>query len=224
MASLAVSHGREVLVLACAGARNSGLGRANTAAVGGAGVCSVVGHLVEPARPRRRRPRRPARGESSQLTALAMSVTVPSWWSSAARSVASSMTSSGTLQVVLGDARAAAPAGAPRRSRCSRPCRRSAGAGRAAGRCAARSTVSRSASSGSPPSGRPTGGVPVQYASPPRRGQRRRAAHADERPARPGAAVLGRLEQEGARPVRRELAVHARPASPRRRAACAPPG
>src|SRR5438093_956534 len=38
-------------------------------------------------------------------------------------------------------------------------------------------------------------------------GQRGRAANADERPSRPGGAVLRRFEQEGARAIRGELAV-----------------
>ena len=103
---------------------------------------------------------------------------------------------------------AGAPSGGPRRSRGSRPVRRSAAAARAAARCAAPRRRLRSAASGSPAVGRPAGHVagPAQRAVD--LGERRGAVHPDERPARPGAPVLRRLEQERAGPVAGELAVH----------------
>ena len=53
----------------------------------------------------------------------------------------------------------------------------------------------------------PTGGVPVQHRLAVALGEHRRRPDADERPPRPDPAVLGRLEQERAGPVLRQLAV-----------------
>ena len=109
----------------------------------------------------------------------------------------------GQPQVVRGRVAAAAPSGARRRRR---------GADQAAGQrrqarqraaCAAPRRSSRSASSGSPPVGTPTGGSPSQCAWPSRSVSVAARARADEGVARPDAAVLGRLQQEGARRARR---------------------
>ena len=68
-------------------------------------------------------------------------------------------------------------------------------------------TVSRSASTGLPVVGTPTGGSPIQCTSPSRSVRVARLRGADDRVARPHAAVLGRLQQEGAGLVLGQLAV-----------------
>ena len=69
--------------------------------------------------------------------------------------------------------------------------------------------VARSASVARPVVGTPTGGSPTQWTWPSRSVRVAAARGADDRPARPDAAVLGGLEEEGAGPVAGELAVDA---------------
>jgi hypothetical protein len=97
--------------------------------------------------------------------------------------------------------------GAPRRTRGSRPCRRSAAAGRATARCAAARWCRAAPPAGRPEVGHADRGRPVHTAVAVTLGERRRRPHADEGVPRPDAAVLGRLEQEGARPAPREALV-----------------
>ena len=167
-------------------------------------------------------------GLSSQFTALAMRVTVPSWWSSAARSVASSMTSSGICEVVLGvlgEALEAADRVVP--DVADEPAGERGQAGQRVGAQPLQGLAQRDQRVGLvvvPGAGQADrrGARPVRPAA--ALGQRRRAARPDEREARPRLAVRRRLEQERPAAAPGELAVDPQRASRRRPAGGGPPG